>query len=36
MSSDENTSPNGTDIGQKRRKGALQLGARKKQYVAAL
>jgi hypothetical protein len=35
MSSDENTSPNATSIELKRRRGALQLGAKKKPCVAA-
>jgi hypothetical protein len=35
MSDDENSPPNATSIGQKRRQGALQLGARKKPCVTA-
>ena len=37
MSSDENSLPDGANVGQKRRPvGALQLGARKKPFVSLL
>jgi hypothetical protein len=34
MSSDENSPPDGINVGRKRQLGALQLGARKKPYVS--